>query len=341
MASDKLRFFGKFFPVVVKFALSLLVERIQAFAHRFTYKSVPSSQNVVVVGGSFAGALLAKRLAESLPTGYKVILIEKNSHFNYTFNFPRYSVIRDREAQAFIPYGGLMKNVPDGIFEQIRDLVTGITEGEVQLVSGSSIPFAFLAIATGVTQTPPAKLLASEKIEACAELRILQAKIREAKKIAIVGAGAVGVQMAGDIKSFYPEKAVVLIHSRQQLLPSFGSRLHEYVMEKLNGIGVDIRLGERPLLPSTPDWEAVELTFRDGTSEHFDLVVKSPSHEHECDSTDHPLRFHAQDKHRTPPSLNSFARQRYPPRPAEYLSSPHSRFKTIQSRRHNSKTCSP
>jgi NADH dehydrogenase FAD-containing subunit len=238
MASDKLRFFGKFFPVVLKFGLSLLVERIQAFAHHFTYKPVSSCQNVVVVGGSFAGAFLAKRLAESLPTGYKVILIEKNSHFNYTFNFPRYSVAQHHEKQAFIPYGGLLKNVPEGIFEQIRDLVTGITEGEFQLASGRSIPFAFLAIATGVTQLPPAKLLASEKFEACAELRALQTKIRDANRIAIVGAGAVGVQMAGDIKTFYREKTIVLIHSRHQLLSSFGSKLRDYVMEKLNGIGV-------------------------------------------------------------------------------------------------------
>jgi len=277
MFSDKLRFFAKFLPGVLKFASTLLLERIQAFAHRFTYKSLPSSQNVVVIGGSFAGACLAKRFAESLPTGYKVILIEKNSHFNYTFNFPRYSVVQNREQKAFIPYDGLMKNAPEGIFEQIRDFVTGISEGEVELASGRSIPFAYLAIASGVTQSPPAKLLASEKFEACAELKTLQTRIREAKTIAIVGAGAVGVQMAGDIKTFYPKKSVNLIHSRQQLLSTFGPKLHEYVMGKFNEMGVEVRLGERPRLPRSPSWGPVKLEFRDGRSEDFDLVVKLAS----------------------------------------------------------------
>jgi thioredoxin reductase len=340
MASDKLRLFGKFFPVILKFALSLLVERIQAFAHRFTYKNIPSSQNVVVVGGSFAGAFLAKRLAESLPTGYKVILIEKNSHFNYTFNFPRYSVVQHREQQAFIPYDGLMKNVPVGIFEQIRDIATGITQGEVHLASGRSIEFAFLAISTGVTQNPPAKLLASEKLAACVEMKILQTKIGEAKKICIVGAGAVGVQMASDIKTFYPEKDVVLIHSRQQLLSSFGSKLHEYVMGKLSNLGIEVRLGERPSLLSASDWEATELIFRDGKSELFDLVVKFPLRIFECDSTNHPLRSHAQDKHRTPPSLNNFACQRYHPQAGESSSNPHYSFKTIRNQTLSSKTFS-
>lgn len=332
MPSDKLRVFGKFFPDILKFALSLLVDRIRAFVHRFTYKSLPSCQNVVVVGGSFAGAFLAKRLAESLPTGYKVILIEKNSHFNYTFNFPRYSVVEKREQRAFIPYDGFMKNVPRGIFEQIRDIATGITNEEVQLASRRSIPFAYLAIATGVMQTPPAKLLASEKLEACAELRTLQNKIREAKKIAIVGAGAVGVQMAGDIKTLYPEKIVVLIHSRQQLLSTFGPRLHAYVMEKLSGMGVDVRLGERPSLPSTSSWEAVELTFRDGNTEHFDLVVRCPFCKHECDSTYHPRRSHARDKHRTPLFSTNSAHRQYHPIMGESSSEPRYNSRAMRNR---------
>lgn len=33
-----------------------------------------------MIGGSFSGVELAKRLIESVPTGYKVILVERNSH---------------------------------------------------------------------------------------------------------------------------------------------------------------------------------------------------------------------------------------------------------------------
>ncbi|TVY41477.1 Fe-regulated protein [Lachnellula subtilissima] len=215
MANDKLRVFGKYFPVFLNYGFSLLVQRIQALIHRYTWKNLPSSQNVVVIGGSFAGITLIRRLAESLPSGYKVVLIEKNSHFNYTFNFLRYSVV--------------------------KDVAIGVREGDVvELASGRKIPFAYLAIATGVTQSPPAKLLAREKADACAELRALQTRIQDASQIAIVGASAVGMQIASDIKSFYPEKSVLLIHSRQQLMSSFGVRLHECVFEKLQTMGIDI-----------------------------------------------------------------------------------------------------
>lgn len=276
MAFDMLKLVGKYLPTLLGLAASILYQRIQAFIHRFTYKLLSETQNVVVIGGSFAGATLSRRLAESLPSGYRVILVERNSHFNYTFNFPRYSVTQGREHKAFVPYDGLSgSNAPEGIFEQVKDTVVGLTEEEVQLKSGKYIPYQYLAIATGVTQSPPAKLLANEKTEACHELQALQRRVQESKTIALVGAGAVGVQLAGDIKSFYPSKHVTLIHSREQLLPSFGNKLHVYVLDKLHQMGVETLLGERPVIPQASNWDKSELTLKDGRKEIYELVVSS------------------------------------------------------------------
>ncbi|KAE9380356.1 putative amid-like NADH oxidoreductase [Stipitochalara longipes BDJ] len=273
MPSDKFRLFARYLPVLLKYALKFFYQRLHSVLHRQTYRSLPSPQNVLVIGGSFTGVWLARRLTESLPSGYKVILIEKNSHFNYLFNFPRYSVLQGHEQQAFIPYQGLFKNAPEGIFEQITDEVTRVRDGEVELRSGKRVPYAYLAIATGATQPPPAKLLATRKGEVCAELRVLQLRIEKADRIAVVGGGAVGVQLSADIKSFYADKKVVLIHSREQLLSSFGVRLHEHVVGKLAALGVEVLLGERPPVPGDGYWESAELTFEDERSEMFDLVI--------------------------------------------------------------------
>lgn len=120
-----------------------------------------------MVGSSFAGIHLAKRLAETLTSGFKVVLVERNSHFNYTFNFPRYAVVRGREGRAFIPYDGVGKWKPDGVFGLVRGTVMQIQEVYVVLDDGCKIEYEFLALATGVTQSPPATLLATEKTEAC------------------------------------------------------------------------------------------------------------------------------------------------------------------------------
>lgn len=227
MAPDSIRIFTNFTPLFFESSITLLRQQCRVLHHRRTYRASADALNVIVVGGSFAGLQLAKRLSQSLPSNYRVVLVEKNSHFNYTFNFPRYAVIGDagRERKAFVPYTNVFKASPEGSWAIVRDRVTEILGGEVLLQSGQRLPYSFLAIATGVHQPLPAKMVSVERDEACAELRQLRAKIEHAESIAIVGGGAVGVQLSADIKSAFPSKDVTLMHSRERLLNGFGPRL--------------------------------------------------------------------------------------------------------------------
>lgn len=275
MVPDTLRFYGTYFVVFARLAFVSLYQRLESFEHWYTWRETTSTRNVVVIGGSFSGVYLARRLANSLPTGYKVVLIEKNSHFNYLFNFPRYSVVTGHEHKAFIPFDSVTQGAPTGIFQRIQDVATQVRADEVILESGKTVGYDYLAVATGTAQTPPSNLAATGKAEGCKELRSYQGTIRTAQKIAIVGGGAVGVQMAGDIKSVYPEKRVVLIHSRDQLLQSFGSKLHEYVLPVLSRMGVEVLLNERPNLPDVTGMNVgpTAISFKSGCSEDFDLIV--------------------------------------------------------------------
>lgn len=70
------------------------------------------------------------------------------------------------------------------------------------------------------------------------------ATISSASSVAIIGGGALGIQFATDIKSYWPSKSVTLIHSRQTLLPIYGG-LHDVVVKKFEELGVEYVLGER------------------------------------------------------------------------------------------------
>lgn len=120
-------------------------------------------------------------------------------------------------------------------------------------------------------------MTATDSGEACAELRTVQENVKSARKIVVVGGGAVGIELAADIKSFYP---VTLVHSRGRLLNNFGPRLHEYVLNVFRRLEIETILGERPqILPgvaedrSGTDCEQKSLRFADGRVEEFDLIV--------------------------------------------------------------------
>lgn len=275
MASDKFTLIWKALKLAIPMLSKMTMQRLYALYHSWTWQNTPNARNIVVIGGSFAGIQLVKRLSHTLPTGYKVVWIEKNSHMNYSFVFPRFSVMSKHEHMAFIPYNGVVRGAPSGILHHVQGTVVDITETQVLLASGQAIDYACLAIATGSSQPLPVQVTSTEREDACQELQNVQALIKSSQKIAVVGGGAVGVQLSSDIKDFYREKDVTLIHSRDHLMSHFGNRLQDYVLTALrNELNVRVLLNERPKMPSQENLAtSANLAFSDGHEEDFDLIV--------------------------------------------------------------------
>ncbi|KAJ7484102.1 hypothetical protein B0H11DRAFT_2020170 [Mycena galericulata] len=261
MALDSLKLIASALKFFIPYSFKLLSQRLRAVYHGWTYEALPTAQNVVVVGGSFAGMLLASRLSRTLPTGYKVIMIEKNSHFNFSWTFPRFAVIPGHEDKNFIPYDGIARAAPAGIWRHVRATATRITDTHRSSTR-------FLAIATGSSQPVPSKVLSTDARDGCAELRAVQENIQNAGRIAVIGGGPVGIEIASDIKSFFPGKDVTLYHSRSQLLPRFGHRLHEHVAKTFETLGIHIVYQERPeILPGEKSLRTTKGV------EDFDLII--------------------------------------------------------------------
>lgn len=213
--------------------------------HTYTYNPTSKPLNIVIVGGSFTGYHTAYILSRSLPSGYRVVLIEKNSHFNFTWVLPRFSVVSGEEYKAFIPYGGYLKGAPKGSVEIIHDTVEEATKTDVVLAGKRRIEYAYLVVATGVSACLPSRVLSVEKADGVQELRDQQARIADAKRIIVVGGGPAGLEIAADIKDKYPEKETTLIHSRERLLNHFGPKLGLAAKTALEDLGVKLLLGHR------------------------------------------------------------------------------------------------
>jgi NADH dehydrogenase FAD-containing subunit len=275
MSTKKVYLVLRLIGLGVSFGILRLGSLIAARIHRRTYKAVAEPKQVVVVGGSFAGFFLAKQLAESLPTGYRVVLIEKHSHFHFTWNFPRISVVSGHDHEAFVPYGKQPPLAPDGVYAFRQGTVIKLDKDKATLEDGSIVKYEYLALATGSQGRYPYRLGPGDDKAACMDFfRRRQERIEHAQDIVIVGGGAAGVEVAGDTKSKYPQKKVTLVHSREHLLNSFGPGLHERAKQALEEMGVKIYLSERVTSAIDEEAPAAEVTLRSGKTLQCDALVR-------------------------------------------------------------------
>ena len=93
----------------------------------------------------------------------------------------------------------------------------------------------------------------------------------------MTGGGAVGVQMATDIKEIYPQKQVTLVHSRATVMNRFHPHLHTIIEERAKEINVQLVLGSRVKVPEAGfpmDGSKFDIELTDGRKlEGFDFAI--------------------------------------------------------------------
>ncbi|KAF8143359.1 hypothetical protein K438DRAFT_1736507 [Mycena galopus ATCC 62051] len=203
-------------------------------------------RNIIVVGGSYCTTYIIDDLAPRVHKTHHVIMIEKNSHMQHIFAFPRISAVPGFAHKAFVPFTNAYHEAPRHSTSIIQGVATAILPDKVILASGKEIPYEYLVMATGTGKLPLEMTTKGQSVHAFKEL---QDRVKEAKDIVIVGGGAFGIQLAFDAKEFYPTKTVTLIHSRAQLLNRFHPKLHSIVQERAAAVGVSLILGQRVKIP--------------------------------------------------------------------------------------------
>ena len=191
-------------------------------------------KTVAILGASYGGARVAHLLAQGLPHGWRVILIDRNSHMNHLYALPRFAVLPGHEHKAFIPYTNVFKppppvgpdakpatdsSVSTNIF--LHATVTSLSPHSLTLDKafpehGVSDPdrtlhFDFLVYALGSHLPSPINLwgpVADEDVEnadvldvargtkegGVAWLKKFQKRVERASSILVVGGGALGVR---------------------------------------------------------------------------------------------------------------------------------------------------
>ncbi|KAK4159906.1 hypothetical protein QBC43DRAFT_326311 [Cladorrhinum sp. PSN259] len=221
-------------------------------------------KTIVIVGAAFSGYYAARILATSLPRNeqYRIVVVEPNSHFNFTWVFPRFCVVEGHEHKAFIPYSAnFFAQSPKGMVNWIRDRVETVKKESVVLRSGDEVKYDYLIIATGSTVPGglPSRAGGEDREGGMERLRVMQARIKNATHIVVAGGGAAGVELATDAKDHYPDKHVTIVHSRQALMHRFSSGLQQGTADAMIRLGVEVVLGEK-VDPASADGKTITLS---------------------------------------------------------------------------------
>ena len=218
-----------------------------------TNPSTPGGPNVVVVGGGYGGVGVAK----ALDADTNVVLIEPKESFVHNIAALRALVEPDFLPKIFLPYDHVLAR---GHVE--RDRAVTVESHRVVVESGKEFAADYIVLATGSSYPFPAKTDARDTYDAIEMYRAAHDKLEQAIRVLLLGAGPVGIELAGEIHSKWPDKHITLLDFAPDVLGErFREDLRAELRAQLEEIGVELVLGEGLRgLPPTVAGELNEFT---------------------------------------------------------------------------------
>lgn len=187
-----------------------------------------------------------------VPASHRVVLVEPHSHFNHIFTFPRFAVLPGHEQKAFVPYTGVFNSTRHAL---ITARATSVHPTHIIIdkawEGSEKVPYDYLVLATGTLLAAPSMMPFDAKLPSVRYIQDYQRHVAQADHLTIVGGGAVGVQMALDVKELYPAKDVTLVHSRSRLMQVYHEGLDKILRETFEKHGIRLITETRAVVPES------------------------------------------------------------------------------------------
>jgi apoptosis-inducing factor 2 len=198
---------------------------------------------VVVLGGGYAGTQVARPLDDVAD----VVLVEPKDDFVHNVAALRALVDPSWLERIYLPYTGLL-----GRGRVIRDRAVKADAGRVVLASGAELSPDYLVLATGSGYPFPAKSDTPRTEAAHSKVRSTHAALAAAGRVLLLGAGPVGIELAGEIKAVWPGKQVTLVDVASDVLGErYRPDLKAELRRQLADLGAKLLLGS-PLRADPP-----------------------------------------------------------------------------------------
>ncbi|KAG7378571.1 Apoptosis-inducing factor 2 [Phytophthora pseudosyringae] len=218
---------------------------------------------IVIIGGGAAGINTAQTLAKNLKEAddTEVVVLEKTPFFYHVVGAPRAYVDADYTNKMFIPYDNAIPKHAAKFVRIVRGVATHVSadtnDVSYHAIGGDDkeseitekLHFDYLVLATGSTYSVPIKPDGREYTRSATEAKLQEVRghIEQAEKILVVGGGAVGCEVAAEIKSKYSKKSVTIVDANNTLISgnNLRDKFYTYLNASLEKLDVKVILGER------------------------------------------------------------------------------------------------
>ncbi|OAA68086.1 Pyridine nucleotide-disulfide oxidoreductase, NAD-binding domain protein [Niveomyces insectorum RCEF 264] len=288
--------------------------------------AAPGPFKVLVIGGSYGGLAAALNLSDLClgkpargdlrerneenankndpePFDVDITMVDERDGFYHVIGSPLVFASSTYAEKAWIPYKDIpaLQTTPN-IRPPVRGSVVRVDleskTAEIRPASGNSKPhtlaYDILVVAAGLRRAFPVVPQALERATYLSEVAPhIQAVTHAPDGVLVVGGGAVGVEMAAELKLAQPQTKVTLAHSRARLLSSepLPDTVASQALALLQKGGVDVLLDHRlettRLLSndgdgngngnSSGDTPVHEVTFTNGHTLRTNAVVRAMS----------------------------------------------------------------
>jgi NADH dehydrogenase FAD-containing subunit len=189
---------------------------------------------VAVIGGGYGGSTVAKQLDGVAD----VVLVEPRDTFVHHVAALRGLVDPQWTDRLFYPYDRLLTRG-----KVVRDHAASVDATGITLGSGERLTADYVVLATGSAYPFPAKIDLHDSASAKAKIHATREELDGADKVLLLGAGPVGLELAGEIKAVWPEKTVTIVDPAADILPGFPDEFRAEVRRQLAELGAELLLG--------------------------------------------------------------------------------------------------
>lgn len=246
---------------------------------------------VLIVGGCYAGLAAATNLldlCEGRPSRFantehlqkkisvKITIVDERDGFYHLIGSPLALANQTYADKAWVKFS----DVPGLQHPSLQYVQGSVVDVDMKSKTACVRPYSqqhkvtyaydYLVAASGLRRVWPVVPQSLTKQEYLSEASSHIEKVRSAKDgVVVIGGGAVGIEMAAELKSVEPDLKVTLVHSRDHLLSAepLPEDFKDATLTVLRDSGVDVVLNKRVIGVSEPDIDdRLTLTLSDNST---------------------------------------------------------------------------